>query len=138
MKEWTAEAVTDSIAVMTRDIDRELDALDCSPQARRQINVALDEVLSNIANYAYAPGTGKMTVQMRFDEADGTVFLTFIDNGVAYNPLEKPDPDITLPAEKRTVGGLGILMVKKKMDGMEYRRENGRNILTIRKRIREG
>lgn len=138
MKEWTAEAVTDSIAVMTQDIGHELDALDCSPQARRQINVALDELLSNIANYAYAPGTGKMTVQMRFDEADGTVFLTFIDNGVAYNPLEKPDPDITLPAEKRTVGGLGILMVKKKMDGMEYRRENGRNILTIRKRIREG
>ena len=137
MKEWTAEAVTDSIPAITREVGRELDALDCSPQARRKINVALDELLSNVAYYAYAPGTGKVAVQMRYDETDGTVFLTFIDSGIPYNPLEKADPDITLSAENRPVGGLGILMVKKKMDGMEYRRENGRNILTVRKRIRE-
>ncbi len=137
MKEWTAKAKADSIAVITQDVDRELDALGCSPEARRKINVALDEVLSNIAYYAYSSGSGEVTVQMRFDEADGMVFLTFIDNGVPYNPLEKTDPDITLEAEKRPVGGLGILMVKKKMDGMEYRRENNRNILTVRKRIRE-
>ena len=137
MKEWTAKAETGSIAVVTQDVDRELDALDCPPEARKKINVALDELLSNIAYYAYAPESGEVTVQMRFDEADGTVFLTFIDNGVPYNPLEEPDPDITLAAEKRPVGRLGILMVKKKMDGMEYRRENNRNILTVRKRIRE-
>ena len=138
MKEWTAKAETGSIAVITQDVDRELDALGCSPEARRKINVALDELLSNIAYYAYAPESGEVTVQIRFDEADGTVFLTFIDNGVPYNPLEEPDPDITLAAEKRPVGRLGILMAKKKMDGMEYRRENNRNILTVRKRIREG
>lgn len=137
MNEWTAEAVTDSIPAITREIGRELDALDCSAQARRKINVALDELLSNIAYYAYAPGIGKVTVQMRYDETDGTVFLTFIDSGIPYNPLEKADPDITLAAGNRPVGGLGVLMVKKKMDGMEYRRENGQNILTVRKRIRE-
>ena len=137
MREWTAEAVTDNIAAMTQEIDRELDALNCSRQARRQINVALDEVLSNIANYAYAPGNGEMTVRMCYDETNETVFLTFIDSGVPYNPLEKEDPDIALPAEERPVGGLVILMVKRKMDGMEYRRENNRNILTIRKRIQE-
>ena len=137
MKEWTAEAVADSIPAITQGVNSELEALECSPQARRKINVALDELLSNIMNYAYAPGSGKMTVQMRYDETNRAVFLSFIDNGVPYNPLEKADPDITLTAEDRPIGGLGILMVKKKMDGMEYRRENDRNILTIRKRIRE-
>ena len=137
MREWTVEAVTDNIPVITQDIGRELDALDCSQQAKRQINVALDELLSNIAYYAYAPGSGEITVRMRYDETDETVFLTFIDSGVPYNPLEKKDPDIALPAGERPVGGMGILMVKKKMDGMEYRRENEQNILTVRKRIRE-
>ena len=136
-KEWMAEASLDSIPTLTEDIGRELDALDCSKTARRQINVALDELLSNIANYAYAPGTGPMTVRMGFEEGTGTVSLSFLDSGVPWNPLEKPDPDVTLAPEDRPVGGLGILMVKKKMDGMEYRYEGNQNILTIYKRIRE-
>lgn len=136
-KEWTAEASLDSIPVLTEDIGRELDTLDCSKTARRQINVALDELLSNIANYAYAPGTGSMTVRMGYEEGTGTVSLSFLDSGVPWNPLEKPDPDVTLAPEDRPVGGLGILMVKKKMDGMEYRYEGNQNILTIYKRIRE-
>jgi len=136
-KDWTAEASLDSIPVLTEDIGRELDTLDCSKTARRQINVALDELLSNIANYAYAPGTGSMTVRMGYEEGTGTVSLSFLDSGVPWNPLEKPDPDVTLAPEDRPVGGLGILMVKKKMDGMEYRYEGNQNILTIYKRIRE-
>ena len=136
MKEWTAAAVKGNIPVLTEDVDRELEALGCSPKARRQIDVALDELLTNIANYAYAPGTGDMTVQMRYHEAEETVSLTFVDRGVPYNPLEHADPDVTLAAADRPIGGLGILMVKKKMDGMEYRREDGRNILTIHKCIR--
>ena len=99
--------------------------------------MALDELLCNIASYAYAPGTGEMTVQMRYDEASGTVSLSFIDSGVPYNPLEQAAPDITLRPEERSVGGLGILMVRKKMDGMDYRREGNQNILTVYKRIRE-
>ena len=137
MKEWTAEASTDSIPALMEQVGRELDALNCALKARKQINVALDELLSNIAYYAYAPGTGSMSVQMDYDESTETVSLSFIDSGAPYNPLEKADPDVTLAAEDRPIGGLGILMVKKKMDGMEYRRENNQNILTIRKRIRE-
>lgn len=138
MKEWTVEATTDAIPGITAEIGRELEALECSKQAQRQINVALDELLSNIANYAYAPGTGEMTVRMHYDAGSGMVSLTFIDGGVPYNPLEKPDPDVTQAIEERQIGGLGILMVKKKMDGMTYRREGNLNMLTIHKQIHGG
>ena len=83
------------------------------------------------AYYAYAPSTGEATV--RVEKIDGGVTLTFIDSGVAYNPLEQKEPDVTLSAEERQVGGLGIFLVKKTMDDMTYRREDGKNILTIRK-----
>ena len=135
MKEWTAEAVADSIPAITQGVNSELEALECSPQARRKINVALDELLSNIVNYAYAPGSGKMTVQMRYDETNRAVFLSFIDNGVPYDPLAKSDPDVTLSAEQRSIGGLGIFMVKKSMDDMVYEYKDGQNILSIKKAI---
>ena len=139
MKEWTVEATVENISVVKGEIGAELEKLNCSKKAHRKINVALDELLNNIACYAYPPedGTGSVTVEMRYNEKNETVTITLIDSGIAYNPLEKEDPDITLGAEERPVGGLGILMVKKKMDGMEYRREGDRNILTIHKRIRE-
>lgn len=137
MREWTVAATVQNIPVITEAVDRELETLDCPKHALRQINVALDELLSNIANYAYTPDTGDMTIRMDFDEPSGVVSLTFIDRGVAYNPLEHEDPNVTLTAEDRPIGGLGILMVKKKMDDMEYRREGDQNLLTISKKIRE-
>lgn len=137
MKEWTVEATVGSIPVITEKVETELEKLNCSGKAHRKINVALDELLNNIASYAYPQETGSVTVQMRYNEESETVSITLIDSGAAYNPLEKADPDVTLAAEERPIGGLGILMVKKKMDGMEYRRENNHNILTIHKRIRE-
>ena len=137
MKEWTVEATVGNIPVITEKVETELEKLNCSGKAHRKINVALDELLNNIASYAYPKETGSVTVQMRYNEESETVSITLIDSGAAYNPLEKADPDVTLVAEDRPIGGLGILMVKKKMDGMEYRRENNQNILTIHKRIRE-
>ena len=137
MKEWTDEATLDSVSVFAEQIRQELERLNCSPKASRQIRVSVDELLTNIASYAYAPGTGKVTVRMWYDEISGMVSLSFIDSGTAYNPLEHEDPDITMAIADRPIGGLGILMVKKKTDGIEYRRENGQNILTIHKRIRE-
>ena len=137
MKEWTAEATVGNIPVITEKVETELEKLNCSGKAHRKINVVLDELLNNIASYAYPQETGSVTVQMRYNEESETVSITLIDSGAAYNPLEKADPDVTLAAEERPIGGLGILMVKKKMDGMECRRENNHNILTIHKRIRE-
>ncbi|MBR5111071.1 MAG: ATP-binding protein [Clostridia bacterium] len=135
MKELTLKAAIENIPQVTAFLDEQLEALDCPMKAQMQLDVALDELFSNIAYYAYAPETGEATVRFAFDEITRTVALTLIDNGVPFDPLAKEDPDITLPAAERSVGGLGIFLVRKTMDSMDYRYENGKNILTIQKRI---
>lgn len=135
MKELTLEATVENIAPVTEFIDEQLEALDCPMKPQMQIDVAIDELFSNIANYAYAPGTGEATVRFDFDEQARTAAITFEDSGVPYNPLEKDDPDVTLSAQERAVGGLGIFLVKKTMDDISYEHRGGRNILTIKKRI---
>ncbi len=135
MKEWTFEANVDRIPWLTEQVDALLEGLDCPMKAQMQIDVAIDELLANIASYAYKTGEGEVTVRFEFQPDDRTVALTFIDSGIPYDPSAKPDPDVTLEVEKRDVGGLGIFLVKKTMDDMAYARQDGRNVLTIRKRI---
>ena len=135
MKEWSFEATIDRIPWLTDQINEVLEELECPMKAQMQIDVAIDELLANVASYAYAPGTGDVTVRFDYDAQSRTVAITFIDSGIPYDPVQKPDPDITLAAEEREVGGLGIFMVKKSMDEMVYARRDGRNELIIRKRI---
>ena len=135
MKEIRLRAVVENIPKVMEFIDAELEALGCPMKAGMQIDVAIDELFGNIAHYAYASGTGEATVRFGYDEASQTASITFIDSGVPYNPLEKEDPDVTAPAEKRGIGGLGIFLVKKTMDAMRYERRDGQNWLTIEKRI---
>ena len=135
MKEWTFEATVERIAWLTDQVNEELEGLDCPVKAQMQIDVAIDELLANIASYAYDLDAGEVTERMDFDADTRMVSLTFIDRGVPYDPLAKPDPDVTLAVEQREVGGLGIFLVKKTMDDMTYVRRDGRNELTIRKRI---
>lgn len=135
MKELTVSAKLENIPVVTAFIDERLEALDCSMKAQMQIDIAIDELFGNIAHYAYPDGTGDATVRFEFDEATRTASITFIDSGMPFDPLEKADPDVTLSAQEREIGGLGIFMVKKAMDKIEYSYENGFNILTIHKHI---
>lgn len=114
-------------------VDGELEAHNCSTKARTQLDVAVDELFSNIAHYAYGEETGEAVIRMEFP--DGYAEITFLDHGIPYNPLERPNPDVTLPADKRQIGGLGVYIVKKSMDSVSYRYENGENILTIRKKL---
>ncbi len=131
----TMAAEVANIGPITDYVDMALERLDCPMGQVARINVAIDEVLVNIASYAYAPGKGDMTVQFAFDPAERMAELTFMDRGVPFDPLQSADPDTTSPARERAIGGLGIFLVKKTMDGMDYRRENGTNILRVRKRI---
>ena len=87
----------------------------------------------NIALYAYAPETGKAAITIDIGKNPKEAVITFRDKGVAFNPLEKEDPDVTQSAEDRQIGGLGIYIVKKTMDSVEYRRENDENVLVIHK-----
>ena len=135
MKEIRLEATIENIPSVVAFIDEALEAAECGMKAQMQIDVALDEILANIAHYAYAPGTGEVVVRIDIDDAARVATITFIDSGMPFDPLQKDDPDITRPAEERAIGGLGIFLVKKTMDKLTYRFENGMNVLTLYKHI---
>ena len=129
------EARPENIPLVTEFVDGELERLGCSVKARMQIDIAIDEIMANISHYAYAPGTGSAEVAFGYAEGERMAEITFRDRGVPFNPLERAEPDTGLSAEQREIGGLGIFLVRRTMDAMEYRHEDGYNVLTIRKRI---
>ncbi|WP_405341568.1 ATP-binding protein [Ruminococcus sp.] len=136
MKELTVDAVVENIETVTAFVNAELETFGCSMKIQIQIDVAIDELFGNIAHYAYGHDRGTATVQIAFDEDSHTVTLTFIDSGTPFDPLKREDPDTTLSLKQRSIGGLGIFLVKKTMDHMEYRYEDGHNILSIMKKLR--
>ncbi|MCR5379356.1 MAG: ATP-binding protein [Lentisphaeria bacterium] len=135
MKELTVDAAIENIPAVTAFVEEQLEQVGCPMKAMMQINIAIDELFGNIAQYAYTPKTGKATVRVEVTENPMAVVITFIDNGVPYDPLAKADPNVSLPADERQIGGLGIFMVKKSMDEINYEYKNGQNILTIKKHI---
>ena len=135
MKELTIVATVENIEAVTDFVNEQLEAIDCPMKAQMQIDIAIDELFGNIAHYAYNPEVGDATVRVEVTEDPLAVVITFIDNGIPYDPLAKEDPDTTLSAEERTIGGLGIYMVKKSMDDLSYEYKDGKNILKIRKNI---
>ena len=116
-------------------VDRVLDRVECPMKMQTAICVALEEVFVNVAHYAYPDGEGDMSLQIGFDDQSRTVTFRMSDKGVPFDPLAKPDPDITLSAQDREIGGLGIFIAKKTMDSLNYSYENGENILTMIKKI---
>ena len=135
MAELTVDALVSNLDQVLAFVDGQLETMDCSMKAQMQIDVAVEEIYVNIANYAYAPETGKAYISVQPDPDNASVTIEFRDNGIPFDPLAKADPDVTLSAEERNIGGLGIYMVKKSMDAMEYSRKDGQNILTITKKL---
>ena len=135
MKELTVDARVENIEAVTEFVNEQLEALDCPMKAQMQIDIAIDELFGNIAHYAYNPEIGTATVRVEVMEEPLSVVVTFIDDGVPYDPLQKGDPDVTLSAEEREIGGLGIYMVKKSMDEITYEYKGGQNILKIKKNL---
>ena len=135
MKELTLEARVDSLPRVLAFVDEYLESLDCSMKVQMQIDVAVEEIFVNVASYAYTPNTGSVTIRMDLQEKPRAVVITFIDSGIPYNPLAKEDPDVSLSAEERSIGGLGIFMVKKTMDKMEYEYTDQKNVLKMYKNI---
>lgn len=135
MKELTVDATLENIPVITEFVDEQLELFDCPMKAQAQIDIAIDELFSNIVHYAYHPEIGPATVRVEVVKEPLSVVITFIDQGVPYDPLAKEDPDVTLSAEERDIGGLGIYIVKKNMNEITYEYKDGKNILKIRKEI---
>ena len=131
--ELEIEALVENLQKVLAFVDAKLEEKNCPQPVQIQIDIAVEEIFVNIASYAYHPGKGAATIQVEVKDDPLSVELTFIDQGKQYDPLARQDPDITLSAEERGIGGLGIFMVKKSMDGVDYSYDNGRNILRIKK-----
>lgn len=116
-------------------VEKELEKFGCSTKAIMQLLVAIEEVFVNIAHYAYSKEEGEVEIGISFDSNNQTITFCITDKGIPFNPLLKPDPDITLSAEEREIGGLGIFICKKTMDDIHYVREDNKNILTMNKKI---
>ena len=134
--ELEVEAKSENLSQVTGFIEQHLESVDCPPKTMMQIGVAAEEIFVNIAHYAYAPGVGKATVRVEISDDGKTATLTFIDSGKPFDPTKKDDPNVTLPAEERDIGGLGIFMTKKIMDEVSYRRTDEKNVLVMKKTIR--
>ena len=129
--ELTIEATVENLPQVMGFLERHLEEADCPLKALMQITVAAEEIFVNIAHYAYAPGSGEATVRLELTDDPAAASVTFIDGGVPFDPLAKPDPDVSLSAEERGIGGLGIYMVKKSMDDVRYAYRDGQNVLTL-------
>lgn len=127
------ESIDENLTEILKVLDEELESAGCDIDTRYEIDIAVEEIFVNISDYAYGGSPGPVRIQIEIEEG---VTVTFIDEGVGFDPLKRADPDITLPEKERSVGGLGIYIVKKSMDEMTYRYDEGRNILTIRKKWR--
>ena len=136
MRELTIDATIENIPVVTGFVDESLEELGCPLKAQMQIDIAIDELFGNIANYAYKPDVGPATVRVEVEEDPLAVIITFIDHGRPFDPRMVKDPDTTLTADERKIGGLGVFLVKKTMDELSYEYIDGRNILKIRKKLK--
>ena len=128
-------AKTQALADVLGFIEQTLERYDCPMKTQTAICVALEEVFVNVAHYAYGAGEGDVSLSIGFDPESRNITFRMADKGIPFDPLKKPDPDITLSAEERKIGGLGIFITKKTMDTVTYAYENGENILTMIKKI---
>ncbi|WP_297212057.1 ATP-binding protein [uncultured Flavonifractor sp.] len=135
MRELSVDATVENIDRVTDFVNQELETLNCSQRTLYQIDVAVDELFGNIARYAYDPAVGPATVRVEVTENPLAVVITFIDHGIPYDPLSRTDPNVHLSAEERQIGGLGVFLVKKTMDGVSYEYKDGQNILRITKNL---
>ena len=135
MTNKTFPAKTESLNDVLGFVEERLEVFECPMKTQMALSVAIEEVFVNVAHYAYPESEGDMTLHISFDEESRNITFRMTDKGVPFDPLKKPDPDITLSAEEREIGGLGIFIAKKTMDSLSYSYENGENILTMIKKI---
>ena len=129
----TLEATDENLQQVMDFVDGILEENGASMKTQMKINLAVEEIYVNIAHYAYGNSVGMAEISAICN--NGEIIISFKDSGVPYNPLEKPDPDITLPAEEREIGGLGIYLTKKTMDSVSYEYKDNQNVLTLTKNI---
>ena len=131
----TFPAKTEALLDVLAFVEEQLEKYECPIKLQTAICVAGEEVFVNVAHYAYGGEEGDVTFAIDFEEETRNVTIQMRDEGVAFDPLKKPDPDVTLSADEREIGGLGIFITKKTMDTVTYAYENGENVLTMIKKF---
>ena len=131
----TFPAKTEALSDVLGYVEQMLDSFECPIKIQVALCVAIEEVFVNVAHYAYGEGEGNMSLGIGFDEESRAITFRMTDKGIPFDPLKKPDPDISLSADEREIGGLGIFITKKTMDSLTYTYENNENILTMIKKI---
>ena len=134
MAEITIAATLDNLDTVLAFVDQQMEEAGCSMRMMTQVDVAVEEIFVNIAHYAYHPEVGETIVRCEAGGDPFQVVVGFADRGRPYNPLAREDPDVSLDAEQRQIGGLGIFMTKKLMDDIQYEFRDGQNVLTLRKK----
>lgn len=114
-------------------IIEQLSLIKISSEIANQITLCFEEIFSNICSYAFPNSSGK--AEISFIYKDGSITINFIDSGIPFNPIERVDPDLSLPIDQIEIGGYGIYLVKTLMDEVNYKYENNSNVLTIKKKI---
>ena len=134
MRELEIGAELQNMETVRSYVTEQLEEAGFGPKQIMEVELAVEEIFCNIANYAYKPEKGNVLIRCEVEETDKCrITIEFIDQGVPYNPLERSNPDISLEAEERDIGGLGIFLSKAMPDSMDYRYEDGKNILVITK-----
>ena len=131
----TLTAVPENFAAAQEHVRSFLDSASCSMRTLFELDMVVEEVFINVASYAYPDSTGMVSLDLTLDEEQNFLCLTFRDSGIPYDPLRKQSPDVTAPAEKRPIGGLGIFLVQKYSDSLSYEYADGENRLTIGKKL---
>ena len=131
MKEITLDATKENLDTVISFIDGYLDEFGCTVKNEMMLDLAVEEIYVNIAQYSYSKKVGKVTICVSLSEDHSQIIITFIDSGIPYNPLTKEDPDVTLSSDEREIGGLGIFLIKKYTDDVRYKFSEGKNHLTI-------
>lgn len=134
----TLEAKVEKLAEVTDIMNEMLEEADCDMKTQLTLDMALEEMFVNVAHYAYLESElpeEEQTMDVEFEVENGKITITITDGGKPFDPLKKPDPDITLSAEERQIGGLGIYMVKQSMDNVSYEYKDGKNIFMMDKAL---
>jgi anti-sigma regulatory factor (Ser/Thr protein kinase) len=135
MEKVTIPAKLENLDLMMGWILKSADLAGFAEKDKFQIKLASEEVLVNIINYAYPSKSGAIELSLNPKPKD-SLEIVFADWGIAFDPLSLPEPKLCAPIEERKIGGLGVYLVRKVMDEVNYKREDDKNILTVTKKLK--
>ena len=135
MESLVVPARVDQLDEVTSFVLDKLDAFGCPKKTQLQIRLAIEEIFVNISSYAYHPEEGMAEIRCEVLDDPMRVIIQFLDGGTPFDPLAREDADTSEEALMAREGGLGILLVKDMMDDVQYTYEDGKNILTIVKKL---